>query len=77
VSRPANRWYDAICNQIQAAGGQAVTDQIWNGMTAAGFQHHSRMPRSTLGARLAELVQMKKIERVDRRTYRLPQEASS
>lgn len=71
-----NRWYDAICDQLQAAGGQAITDQIWNGMVAAGFRHHSRMPRSTLGARLAELVQMKKIERVARLTYRLPEGAS-
>ena len=76
MSRPTNRWYDAICTQLQTADGPIITDQIWDGMVASGFQHGSKVPRSTLGARLAELVQMKKIERIDRLTYQLPEDAS-
>jgi len=40
-------------------------------MEATGFQHASKMPRSTLGARIAELVQMKKLLRVGPATYQL------
>lgn len=76
MSRPMNRWHDAICAQLQAADGPIVTDQIWAGMEASGFQHDSKMPRSTLGARIAELVQMKKLERVAPKTYRLSEDVS-
>lgn len=46
-------------------------EQIWQRMEATGFQHASKMPRSTLGARIAELVQMKKLLRVGPATYQL------
>ena len=40
-------------------------------------QHKSVMSRSTLDARLAELVQLKKLDRVGPRTYQLSAEPSS
>jgi hypothetical protein len=76
VRRSTNSWHAAICEQLRAAGGPLVVEQIWQGMVAAGFQHSSRVPRQTLGARVAELAQKKKIERVGPATYQLAQEAS-
>lgn len=76
MRRTTNRWHEAICDQLREAEGPIVTDQIWAGMVASGFQHDSRVPRSTLGARIAELVQEKKLERVAPKTYRLSGDAS-
>ena len=74
--RRANAWYFAICAQLHAAQGPLGVDQIWQRMEAAGFQHASKMPRSTIGARIAELVQMKKLTRVGPATYQMvPEEA--
>jgi hypothetical protein len=56
------------------AGGPLAIKQIWGLLEAAGFQHGSRLPRSTLGARVAELVQQKKLERVGLATYQLSPE---
>ena len=75
--RKPNAWYEGICAQLHAAGGPLIIDQIWQGMEASGFKHKSAMPRSTLGARIAELVQMKKVARVGPRTYQLSQEPST
>ena len=70
--RPMNRWYAAILDQLGRANGDPLTtDQIWAAMEAAGFQHASQNPRSTLGARLAELGRMERITRVGRSTFRL------
>lgn len=74
--RAPNRWHAAICDQLAKSGAPLAPIQIWAGMNAAGFRHKSRRPRSTLGARLAELVQMKKLERVGPATYRMSEEAS-
>lgn len=74
--RRPNAWYQAIVSQLHAAGQPLLVDQIWARMEAAGFQHSSKMPRSTLGARIAELVQMKKLTRVGPATYQVaPEEA--
>ena len=75
--RKPNAWYAAICAQLGAAKGPLGVEQIWQGMEAAGFQHRSEMPRSTLGARIAELVQMKKLTRVGPGTYQLLTETAS
>lgn len=64
-----NSWYAAI--RAQLASGVRTTGQIWEGLEAAGFRHASVMPRSTLGARLAEMVVDGAIERVSPATYRL------
>lgn len=69
--RKPNAWYAAICSHLREARGPLVVDQIWSRMEASGFQHKSEMPRSTLGARIAELVQMKRLERIAPKTYRL------
>src|SRR2546428_149440 len=66
-----NAWYVAICEQLRVAGGPLAVEQIWARMEAAGFQHASRLPRSTLGARVAELVQQKRLSRVGPATYQL------
>lgn len=75
--RRSNAWYRAIIAHLHAAGGPLPVDQIWRRMEAAGFTHASKMPRSTLGARLAELVQMKKLERVAPKTYQLAQDEAA
>jgi hypothetical protein len=78
VRRKQNAWHLAIVSHLHAAGGPLPVEQIWQRMEAAGFPHASKMPRSTLGARIAELVQMKKLERVGPATYQLAaQEVSS
>ena len=69
--RKPNAWYDAIVAHLAAARGPLGVSEIWQRMQAAGFRHKSTMPRSTLGARVAELVQMKKLERVAPKTYQL------
>lgn len=71
MRRSSNLWHEAIFVQLRAADGPLVTDQIWRGMIVAGFQHASAKPRSTLCARLAELVQMKKLSRVGPSTYQI------
>jgi hypothetical protein len=73
--RKPNAWHLAICAHLRAAGGPLLVGQIWERMEASGFQHASKMPLSTLGARVAELVQMKKLERVAPKTYQLAEEA--
>lgn len=69
--RRPNSWHAAIRAQLHAAQGPLGVEQIWHGMEASGFQHNSKMPRSTIGARIAELVKQKAVERVGRATYRL------
>jgi hypothetical protein len=71
--RKPNAWHEAIVAQLHAAGGPLPVEQIWRRMEASGFPHASKMPRSTLGARIAELVQMKKLRRVAPKTYQLAQ----
>lgn len=74
--RKPNAWYQAIVAHLHDAGGPLPLEQIWQRMEAAGFTHASKMPRSTLGARLAEMVKMKKLARVGLATYRLAYDPS-
>lgn len=74
--RRPNAWHHAIREHLHAAGGPLRVEQIWQRMEAAGFKHGSKQPRSTLGARIAELVQAKELERVAPKTYRLAPNAS-
>ena len=71
-----NAWHQAIVSQLHAAGGPLPVQQIWQRMEAAGFQHTSKRPRRTLGARIAELVQLKKLSRVGPASYQISEEAS-
>jgi hypothetical protein len=71
MRRRTNLWHDAICDHLRQAGGPLTVEQIWERMAAAAFRHSSKMPRSTLGARIAELVQMKCLERVGPAMYQL------
>jgi len=71
MRRRTNLWHDAICDHLRQAGGPLTVEQIWDRMAAAGFQHASKMPRGTLGARITEMVQMKCLERVGPATYQL------
>lgn len=75
--RRPNAWHQAIVAHLHSARGPLPVEQIWQRMEAAGFAHASKLPRSTLGARIAELVQLKKLERVGPATYRLAQESST
>lgn len=70
MKRP-NAWHHAIVSHLHAANGPLPVEQIWERMEGAGFQHASRMPRSTLRARIAELVQMKTLSRVGSATYQI------
>ena len=72
-----NAWHHAIVEHLRAAGGPLKVSQIWQRMAEAGFQHKSKHPRSTLGARIAELAQAKQIDRVGPATYRLSQGAAA
>lgn len=71
MRRRTNLWHDAICEHLRQVGGPLTVEQIWERMATAGFRHASKMPRSTLGARIAELVHMKWLERVGPATYQL------
>lgn len=66
-----NAWHQAICEHLREAGVPLTVSQIWGRMEAAGFQHGSRQPRSTLGARIAELVALQRLEHVGPATYQL------
>ena len=77
VEKRYNAWHQAIVSQLHEAGGPLPVEQIWERMAAAGFQHSSKLPRSTLGARIAELVRMKKLARVGPGTYQLAPEITS
>ena len=66
-----NAWHEAVVAHLRAAGVPLTIEQLWQRMEAAGFKHGSKLPRSTLGARVTELAQMKKIERVGPATYQL------
>lgn len=66
-----NAWHEAVVAHLRAAGCALTVEQIWLRMEAAGFKHASKMPRSTLGARVTELVQLKKVDRVGPATYQL------
>ena len=77
VVKRYNAWHQAIISQLHEAGGPLPVQQIWQRMAAAGFQHLSKMPRSTLAARIAELVQMKQLSRVGPATYQLAPELST
>ncbi len=74
--RRPNAWHQAIVAHLSAAGKPLRVEQIWRRMEAAGFPHASKMPRSTLGARIAELVQMNMLSRVGPATYQLVQPPS-
>ena len=76
MKRP-NAWHQAIVSHLHAAGEPLPVGEIWQRMETAGFQHSSKLPRCTLGARIAELVQMKTLARVGPATYRLAHEPSS
>lgn len=69
--RRPNRWYVAIQRLLEESGSPLTTGQIWEGMEEAGFQHASKAPRSTLGARLAEMAAEGVLERVGPSSYRL------
>lgn len=71
MRRQSNAWHDAIIAHLRAAGGPLTVEQIWQHMATAGFRHTSKKPRSTLGARVAELAQMKVLERLGPATYGL------
>lgn len=71
-----NAWQQAIVSHLHAAGGPLPVQQIWKRMEAAGFAHSSKQPRSTLGARIAELVKEHKLKRVGPATYQLSPENS-
>jgi hypothetical protein len=75
--RKPNAWHQAIVTHLRDAGGPLRVEEIWQRMAEAGFVHASKHPRSTLGARIAELAKEKQILRVGPATYRLSQEASS
>jgi hypothetical protein len=70
VRRP-NAWHAAVIEHLRAAGEALTIEQIWQRMEAGGFKHGSKMPLGTLGARVTELAQMKKITRVGPATYQL------
>lgn len=74
--RKPNAWHHAIVAHLHETNGPLSVDQIWQRMEAAGFQHASKMPRSTLGARIAELVQMRKVARVGPATYQIAPETA-
>jgi hypothetical protein len=69
--KKSNAWHAAVIEHLRAAGSALTVEQIWQRMEAAGFKHASKLPRSTLGARVTELVQLKKVERVGPATYQL------
>lgn len=69
--RKPNAWHVAIVTHLREAGGPLTVEQIWQRMEASGFRHASKMPKSTLGARVAELAQSKTLERIGPATYRL------
>lgn len=69
--RKPNAWHHAIVSHLHATGGPLSVNQIWQRMAAEGFQHASKEPRSTLGARIAELVRLKKVKRVGPATYQI------
>lgn len=54
--RKANRWHAAIRRHLTASATPLTLAQIWECMEDTGFQHESKAPRATLGARLAEMV---------------------
>lgn len=72
-----NRWQMAICAQLKKSGSPLSPDQIWDAMEAAGFQHKSTSPRSTLGARLAELVAQGEVRRVGPAQYQIADQPTS
>jgi hypothetical protein len=76
VTKRSNAWHQAIVSQLHAAGGPLPVEQIWLRMEATGFHHASKMPRSTLGARIAELVKEHKLKRVGPATYQIFQESA-
>lgn len=69
--RRPNAWHAAIRDHLRAAGGPLDVDQIWQRMEASGFQHKSENPRSTLGARIAELVAQGDVSRVGPARYQI------
>ena len=66
-----NSWQAAIHDQLAKSGAPLSTEQIWSRMVAIGFQHKSMNPRSTLGARLAELVAKGDVSRVGTSLYQI------
>ena len=72
-----NAWHHAIVTHLRDAGGPLRVAQIWERMAESGFQHSSKHPRSTLGARIAELAQARQIDRVGPATYRLSKREGS
>ena len=74
--RKPNAWHHAIVTHLHATDGPLSVAEIWQRMKDSGFSHASKLPRSTLGARIAELVQLRKLSRVGPATYQLAQESS-
>ena len=60
--RNPNAWHHAIVSHLHATGGPLSVDQIWQCMAAES-------------ARIAELVQLKKVKRVGPATYQLVHES--
>ena len=50
-----NRWQQIIYKHLKTAGAPQTTTQILDAIEATGFKHGSKNPRSTIGARLAEM----------------------
>lgn len=76
MNTKVNRWQEAIRVQLGKSEGPLAPDQIWEAMTAAGFQHKSVSPRSTLGARIAELVAQGEVRRVGPALYQMADSAA-
>jgi len=65
-----NRWHEAIIKVLDASDVSMSPAQIWQVMENVKFKHKSASPRSTLGARLAELVAAKVVVVVGKALYR-------
>ena len=66
-----NSWQTAIHDQLAKSTSPRSTEQIWSGMVAVGFQHKSVRLRSSLVARLAELVAQGHVSRVGPSLYQI------
>ncbi len=76
MNKRPNRWHVAIVEVLAASNEPLKIEQIWERLLAIGFQHKSKKPRATLGGRLAELSQFRKIERVGLATYQIARSSS-
>jgi hypothetical protein len=77
VRNSVNRWHAAIWEQLKKSGEPLSPEQIWTAMASSGFAHQSKRPRSTLGARIAELVAQGEVQRVGPARYQIVAESAS